>query len=116
VLILLVHGYSKLLLSLLGELECVDLWGNAAHGGTRLEGLHLAQLLRLQQAHVNILLVRGSNLLLLLLEQLNLLLNGQLFHHQWGKLRRTSPMSNMELAPTRTLRSGLTLLLIHDSR
>jgi hypothetical protein len=80
------------------------------------------------------LLVRGSNLLLLLLEQLNLLLNGQLFHcgqvsqlirrgvvpishtHQWGKLRRTSPMSNMELAPTRTLRSGLTLLLIHDPR
>jgi hypothetical protein len=81
VLILLIHGDSKLLLSLLGELERVDLRRNTAHGGTRLEGRHLAQLLGLQQAHVHVLLVCGSNLLLLLLEQLNLLLNGQLFHY-----------------------------------
>jgi len=39
-------------------------------------------LLRLDHAHVNILLVRCGNLLLLLLEDLDLLCDGELFHHQ----------------------------------
>lgn len=38
-------------------------------------------LLWLNHAHVNILLVGGSDLLLLLLEDLDLLGNGQLFHY-----------------------------------
>jgi hypothetical protein len=72
-----VHWYSKLLLlSTLGELERIHLlWGD-----TGLKRGHLAQLLGLQQPHVNVLLVCRSNLLLLLLEQLDLLLDGQLFH------------------------------------
>jgi hypothetical protein len=37
-------------------------------------------LLGLQQSHVNVLLMRSGNLLLLLLQQLNLLLNSELFH------------------------------------
>lgn len=117
-----VHWYSKLLLllllllSALRELECIHLlWGDTAHRGTGLKRGHLAQLLGLQQPHVNVLLVCRSNLLLLLLEQLDLLLDGQLFHHQRGELRWTSPMSNMELAATRALRPRLTLL-IHDPR
>jgi hypothetical protein len=81
--------YSKLLLlSTLWELEGIDLlWGNTAHVGTRLERGHLAQLLGLQEPHVDILLMCRSNLLLLLLEQLDLLLDSQLFHYQsvsWG--------------------------------
>jgi hypothetical protein len=111
-----VHRYSKLLLPALWELECIHLlWGDTAHGGTGLKRGHLAQLLGLQQPHVNVLLVCRSNLLLLLLEQLDLLLDGQLFHHQRGELRWTSPVSNVELAATRALRPRLTLL-IHDPR
>lgn len=79
-----VHWYSKLLLLLLSalrELECIHLlWGDTAHRGTGLKRGHLAQLLGLQQPHVNVLLVCRSNLLLLLLEQLDLLLDSQLFH------------------------------------
>jgi hypothetical protein len=109
--------YSKLLLlSTLWELESIDLlWGNTAHVGTGLERGHLAQLLGLQKPHVDVLLMCRSNLLLLLLEQLNLLLNSQLFHHQRGELRWTSPVSNVELAATGALRPGLTLL-IHDPK
>lgn len=73
-----VHRSPKLLRLLLGELEgIVDLTTHIAAGR---EGVDLTQLLRLEQAHVNVLLMCGSNLLLLLLEQLNLLLDGQLFH------------------------------------
>lgn len=91
-----VHGDSQLLLSLLGELECVDLRRNATHG-TRREGVDLTQLLWLEQAHVHILLVRSCDLLLLLLEQLDLLLDGQLFHYghvsQCHRSRAKSPRS-----------------------
>lgn len=77
-----VHCCSKLLLlSALRELERIHLlWGDTAHGGTGLKRGHLAQLLGLQQPHANVLLVCCGNLLLLLLEQLDLLLDGQLFH------------------------------------
>lgn len=77
----LVHGdieLLSLLLLLLRELEGVDL--GVAHIATLLESVNLAQLLRLQQSHVYVLLVCSCNLLLLLLKQLDLLLDGQLFH------------------------------------
>jgi hypothetical protein len=79
VLIRCVHGHPKLLL-LLGELEGVDLRRNATHGAAWGEGADLAKLLGLQETHVHVLLVCRGNLLLLLLKQLNLLLNSQLFH------------------------------------
>lgn len=80
-----VHGNSKLLLPLLRvlllrKLEGVDLRRNTAHGTAGRECIDLAQLLRLEQAHIHVLLVCSSDLLLLLLKQLNLLLNGKLFH------------------------------------
>lgn len=112
-----VHGHSELLLRLLllGKLEGVDLGRNTAHGATGRERVDLSELLRLEQAHVDILLVCRSDLLLLLLKQLDLLLDRQLFHHQRGQLRRTSPMSDMELAPSRAWHPGLALL-IHDPK
>lgn len=131
-----VHGHSKLLRLLLlrGKLECVDLRGNTTHGATRREGVDLAKLLRLEQTHVNVLLVCRSDLLLLLLEQLDLLLNGQLFHckqspmsvddhcrqcqvhtHQWCQLGRTPPMSDVKLAPRGAWYPGL-VLLVHGPR
>lgn len=72
---------SLLLLSLLlRELESIYLGVDTTHVATLLESVNLAQLLGLQQSHVYVLLVCSCNLLLLLLKQLNLLLNGQLFH------------------------------------
>jgi hypothetical protein len=53
--------------------------------------------------------VCGGDLLLLLLEQLDLLLNCQLFHHEGRQLGRTSPVSDMKLAAAG--RAGLTLLI-----
>jgi hypothetical protein len=78
----LVHGNIQLLslLLLLRKLEGVDLGVHTSHVATLLESVNLAQLLRLQQSHVYVLLVCSCNLLLLLLKQLDLLLNGQLFH------------------------------------
>lgn len=134
----LVHGNIQLLslLLLLRKLEGVDLGVHTTHVATLLESVNLAQLLRLQQSHVYVLLVCSCNLLLLLLKQLDLLLNGQLFHykhprwlvevhhdsrsgggghtHQRSQLRGTSPVSNMELAPTGAWYPGLAALLIHD--
>jgi hypothetical protein len=57
------------LLLLLWELESVHLGGHVVT--TRV----IAELLRLKQAHIDVLLVRSSNLLLLLLKQFDLLLN-----------------------------------------
>lgn len=74
-----VRGHPELLL-LLGKLEGVDLRRDTTHGATWREGANLAELLWLQETHVHILLVCRGNLLLLLLKQLNLLLNSQLFH------------------------------------
>jgi hypothetical protein len=98
----------------------------------------LAQgLLGLQEPHVYILLMGCGDLLLLLLQQLNLLLNGQLFHypqkhvspsfstpemtitkrnalqrtHQRSELRRTSPMSYMKPAAGGARDPWLTLLV-----
>lgn len=75
-----VHGNTEVLLThLLLELVVVHLGRYVGH----LAGLHLevAQLLLwLDHAHVHILLVRGGDLLLLLLEYLDLLCNGKLFH------------------------------------
>jgi hypothetical protein len=112
VLVRCVHGHPKLLL-LLGKLEGVDLRRDTTHGAAWRESVDLAQLLGLQETHVHVLLVCRGNLLLLLLKQLNLLLNSQLFHHQRGQLRWTSPVSDVELAPTRALCPRLALL-IHD--
>lgn len=77
-----VHGHPKLLLLLLllGKLEGVDLRRDTTHGAAWREGIDLTQLLGLQETHVHVLLVCRGNLLLLLLKQLNLLLNSQLFH------------------------------------
>lgn len=77
-----VHGHSELLLRLLllGKLEGVDLGRNTTHGATGRERVDLSELLRLEQAHIDILLVCRSDLLLLLLKQLDLLLDRQLFH------------------------------------
>ena len=67
-----VHRNAELLLGHLGELEGIHLRRNASYRGTALHlGIKpsdLTQLLRLQQAHVNILLVCRCNLLLLLLK------------------------------------------------
>lgn len=81
VLVRCVHGNSKLLLLLLRKLESVDLRRDTTHGAAWREGVDLTQLLWLQETHVHVLLVCCGNLLLLLLEQLNLLLNSQLFHY-----------------------------------
>jgi hypothetical protein len=67
----------SLLLLLLGELESVHLGGHATHVVTTRV---TTELLRLEQAHIDVLLVCSSNLLLLLLKQFDLLLNSQLFH------------------------------------
>lgn len=77
------HGDSEVLLllhllHLLGELVVVDLGRDIGHLALHLEVAEL--LLRLDHTHVNILLVRGGNLLLLLLEDLDLLCDGELFH------------------------------------
>lgn len=72
VLIGRVHRHTELLLGHLGKLEGVDLRRNASYRATALhrgrEPRDLAQLLRLQQAHINVLLVCSCNLLLLLLK------------------------------------------------
>lgn len=127
---------SLLLSLLLGELESVHLGGHAAHVVTTRVP---TELLRLEQAHIDVLLVCSSNLLLLLLKQFDLLLNSQLFHykrekrvgsvqgftarrfvehtHQRGQLRGTSPMSDVKLAAIGARSPGLAallLLLIHD--
>lgn len=73
------HRDTQLLLGHLGELEGVELRRHACHRRSALHRRrvgHLSQLLRLQEAHVNILLMCSCNLLLLLLEQLDLLLYG----------------------------------------
>lgn len=105
-----VHWYSKLLLllllllSALRELECIHLlWGDTAHRGTGLKRGHLAQLLGLQQPHVNVLLVCRSNLLLLLLEQLDLLLDGQLFHCKQVQVSSDDGMMGLYWAVTRAV-------------
>ena len=77
------HGDSEMLLllhwlHLLGELVVVDLGRDIGHLAWHLEVAEL--LLRLDHAHVDILLVRRGNLLLLLLEDLDLLCNGELLH------------------------------------
>ena len=66
--VLLAHG--------LGELEVVG--SDTGHLALHLEVAEL--LLRLDHAHIDVLLVGCSNLLLLLLEDLNLLCNSKLFH------------------------------------
>jgi len=65
-------------LHLLGELVVVDLGRDIGNLAWHLEVAEL--LLRLDHAHVDILLVCGSNLLLLLLEDFDLLCNGELLH------------------------------------
>jgi hypothetical protein len=74
-LLLLLLGH---LLHLLGELVVVDLGRDIGNLALHLEVAEL--LLRLDHAHVNILLVRRGDLLLLLLEDLDLLCDGELFH------------------------------------
>ena len=69
-----------LLSHLLWELILVGVRGNIGHLTLHLE-VGRQVLLRLDHAHVHVLLVSGSDLLLLLLQDLNLLSNGELFHH-----------------------------------
>jgi hypothetical protein len=74
-------------LHLLWELKGVGIWGHASHRDLALIDLlagivdsRLHWLLLRYHPHVHILLVGSSDLLLLLLEQLNLLLQSKLFH------------------------------------
>lgn len=69
---------------LLRELECIGVRGYVEILHLTLQLLKLiGQLLLLRDhAHVDVLLVRRSNLLLLLLQHLDLLGQRQLFHHQ----------------------------------
>lgn len=60
----------------------------------------------LYHAHVNILLVRGSDLLLLLLKKFDLLLKSKLFHHERRQFRRAASMGNMKSAPRRARHAG----------
>lgn len=74
-----VHGDAEVLLSLLGELEGIRLL-HVLHLALHLELLAGKVLLRRDHAHVDILLMRSGNLLLLLLQGLNLLGDSKLFH------------------------------------
>lgn len=75
-----VHGHIHMLLRhLLRELICICVRGDIGHLPLHLEVAGKV-LLRLDHAHVDILLVRRSNLLLLLLQNFDLLGDGQLFH------------------------------------
>jgi hypothetical protein len=61
--------------------------------------------------------MRGGDLLLLLLEYLDLLCNGKLFHHQRRQLRGAAAVRNVQAATSRThwpllLRLLLLLLLL----
>ena len=68
-----------MLLKLLWELE---LWNSECILSLTGLKVYSRQLLLLwDHSHVDILLVRGSDLLLLLLQELNLLLQGKLFHY-----------------------------------
>lgn len=55
----------------------------------------------LDHAHIHILLMGGSNVLLLLLKEFDLLLKSKLFHHEWGELGGTATMGDMQSAPCR---------------
>ena len=70
-----------LLRHLLRELEVVYLWRHIGHLSLHLKVGTRKVLLRLYHAHVNILLVCCSDLLLLLLKDLDLLGNGEMFHY-----------------------------------
>lgn len=69
-------------------------------------------LLRLNHAHVDVLLVGCGNLLLLLLQDFYLLGDGQLLHHQRRQLRRATSMSDVQTTTGRT-HGPLLALLVH---
>lgn len=126
-----VDGDAKMLLwHLLSELELVRVWRHIGHLALHLE-VTWQVLLGLDHTHVNILLMRGSYLLLLLLQDFNLLGDCQLFHwgccqhrrmysrwrgvrtHQRSQLRRTTSMSDMQATAIGVQRARLALLLVH---
>ena len=75
-----IHRHSEMLLRhLLGELELVCVGRHIRHLSLHLK-ISGKVLLGLDHAHVDILLVCCSNLLLLLLKYFNLLGDGELFH------------------------------------
>lgn len=105
-------GHVLLLLALLrhlvGELET-----RLCHG-QRSETAPRHRLTRGHHAHIDVLLLGRLNLLLLLLKQLDLLLDRQLFHsrvgkhaHQRRKLGRASSMGNVQSAPSGTGNTSL---------
>lgn len=123
-----VHGDGKVLLAHgLGELEVVG--SDIGHLALHLEVAEM--LLRLDHAHVDILLVCCGDLLLLLLKDLDLLCNGKLLHcasyvsrrfpgirrvlrtHEGSQLRRTPTVRNVQTTACRAHGTLLTLLLIH---
>lgn len=79
-----VHGHAKVLLTLLGELVVRLL--HVLHLALHLKLLAGEVLLGRDHAHVDILLMSGSDLLLLLLEGLDLLGDGKLLHHEGRQL------------------------------
>jgi hypothetical protein len=108
-----------LLRHLVGELEGSL---HVTHGLHRVES-RTHSLLRRHDAHVHVLLLSSLNLLLLLLEQFDLLLNGELFHarvlehaHQGSQFGRTPSMGNVQPSASRTLHTtsmrGLRRLLL----
>jgi hypothetical protein len=110
-----IHGDTQvlLLLHLLCKLVVVYLRRHIGH----LSRLHLEVaklLLWLDHAHVDILLVGRCNLLLLLLQNLDLLCDGELFHHQRRQLRRAASVRNVQTATCRAHGALLALLLLHS--
>ena len=76
-----VHWHSKMLLRhLLGELEAICVRRYIGHLALHLEIGTGKVLLGLNHPHVNVLLMSGSDLLLLLLENFDLLCNRKLLH------------------------------------
>jgi hypothetical protein len=70
-----------LLLHLLRELKRVRMRRHIGHLSLHLEIRPRQVLLGLYHAHINVLLMRRSNLLLLLLEDFDLLCDSKLFHY-----------------------------------
>lgn len=103
----------QLLLNL-GKLVVCIVGGHAGKIGLALDGRVTRNALQwlLNHAHVDILLMSGSNVLLLLLKKFDLLLESELFHHQGSELRRAASMGNVKSA-ARPARDASRSLLSH---
>ena len=124
-----VHGHAHIALLHLGKLEVLvgRYIGHVVLALHRRVARHPCLQWLLDHAHVDILLMSCSDLLLLLLEEFDLLLQSELFHcyilvmkvkvagwrrrtHQRCQLRWTSAMGNVKPASRRTRHASLPLL------